>query len=82
MGRVGGQATDIEIAAKEILRENEIIRSILIQNTGQSAEKIEHDMDRDFYMSASDAKAYGIIDEILQQPSRDGDSGDSGSNNA
>ena len=83
MGRVGGQATDIEIAAKEILRENEIIRKILIENTGQTPEKIEHDMDRDFYMSASDAKAYGIIDEILQQPSPDKDSDkDSASNDA
>ena len=68
LGRVGGQARDIEIAAREILRENEIIRQILIQNTGQSSEKITHDMDRDYYMSADEAKAYGMIDEILARP--------------
>ena len=68
LGRVGGQARDIEIAAKEILRENEIIRNILIQNTGADSDKITADMDRDFYMSASEALAYGMIDEILEQP--------------
>jgi ATP-dependent Clp protease protease subunit len=68
LGRVGGQARDIEIAAKEILRENEIIRNILIKNTGTDVEKITADMDRDYYMSADEAKEYGMIDEILEQP--------------
>ena len=76
LGRVGGQARDIEIAAKEILRENAIIRNILMENTGQPLDKITEDMDRDFYMSAEDAKGYGIIDELLLRTSDDSDSGD------
>ena len=60
-----GQAADIEIAAREILRENEIIRQILTRNTGQPVEKITQDFDRDFYLSADQAKAYGMVDEIL-----------------
>ena len=65
LGGARGQASDIEIAAREILRENEIIRQILTKNTGQPVEKITHDFDRDFYMSADEAKAYGMVDEIL-----------------
>lgn len=71
LGRIGGQARDIEIAANEILRENEIIRNILMKNTGQTTEKVTTDMDRDFYMSAAQAKDYGLIDEILAQSSSD-----------
>jgi ATP-dependent Clp protease protease subunit len=67
LSRIGGQATDIAIAAKEILRENEIIRNILVINSGQPAEKITKDMDRDFYLSADEAKAYGMVDEILSR---------------
>ncbi len=73
LGRVGGQARDIEIAAKEILRENEIIRNILMKNTGTDVEKITADMDRDYYMSAEEAKDYGMIDEILEQPESSSD---------
>lgn len=76
LGRVGGQARDIEIAAKEILRENEIIRNILEANTGKTAEQITQDMDRDFYMSADQAKDYGMVDEILSQPDSDSEDGD------
>jgi ATP-dependent Clp protease protease subunit len=65
LGGARGQASDIEIAAREILRENEIIRQILTKNTGQPVEKITQDFDRDFYMSADEAKAYGMVDEIL-----------------
>ncbi len=75
LGRVGGQARDIEIAAKEILRENEIIRNILIANTGADADKITKDMDRDFYMSALEAKDYGFVDEILEQTVSTSDNG-------
>jgi ATP-dependent Clp protease protease subunit len=77
LGRVGGQARDIEIAAKEILRENEIIRNILIVNTGADADKITKDMDRDFYMSSSEAKDYGFVDEILEQTAPSSDNGKS-----
>ena len=66
MGGARGQAADIEIAAREILRENEIIRQILAAGTGQTAEKIATDFDRDFYMSALQAKDYGMVDEILE----------------
>ena len=75
LGRIGGQARDIEIAAKEILRENEIIRNVLAANTGKSTEQITQDMDRDFYMSAEQAKEYGMVDEILVQPSSDSGDG-------
>jgi len=68
-GGVQGQAADIAIAAREILREQEIIRDILVKHTGQSAEKVTHDTDRDFYLNAQQALEYGIIDEILTKPS-------------
>lgn len=67
MGGAQGQASDIEIAAKEILRMQEKIRNILASHTGQSIEKIVRDTDRDFYMSAEQALEYHIIDEILSR---------------
>jgi len=63
---VGGQATDVEIQAKEVLRQNQIIREILAHHTGQTLDQIIHDTDRDFFMDAVQAKEYGIIDEILR----------------
>lgn len=66
MGGAQGQAADIEIAAREILRLQDVIRSILVEHTGQSMEKISHDTDRDFYMNAESAMEYGVIDEILK----------------
>ncbi|MCL1885665.1 MAG: ATP-dependent Clp endopeptidase proteolytic subunit ClpP [Dehalococcoidia bacterium] len=68
IGGAQGQATDIEIAAREILRVQEIIRKILAENTGQSMEKITHDTDRDFYMNPIQALEYGLIDEVLTKP--------------
>lgn len=68
LGGARGQASDIEIAAREILRNNEIIRGILSRNTGQPTERIQRDTDRDFYMNAEQAKEYGLVDEILQRP--------------
>ena len=65
MGGAQGQATDIEIAAKEILRMQDKIRTILANNTGQPYDKIAQDSDRDFYLDADQAKDYGLIDEIL-----------------
>ena len=67
-GGMQGQATDMEIAAREILRVQEIIRSILMKNTGQPMEKIVHDTDRDFYLNPVQAVEYGLIDEILTKP--------------
>jgi len=64
-GGAEGQAVDIEIQAKEILRLREIGNQILVKHTGQPLEKIERDVDRNFWMSAVEAKNYGIIDDIF-----------------
>ncbi len=65
MGGVQGQATDIDIHAKEILKIRERLNDILAERTGQPRDKIAKDTDRNFFMSATEAKDYGIIDEIL-----------------
>jgi ATP-dependent Clp protease protease subunit len=65
IGGAQGQASDIEIAAREILRMQDIIRQIISQNTGQPYEKVARDTDRDYYLSAEQAKEYGLIDEVL-----------------
>ncbi len=65
LGGAKGQATEIEIAAKHILRTREKLNSILAERTGQPLEIIERDTERDNYMSADEAKAYGLIDEIM-----------------
>jgi ATP-dependent Clp protease protease subunit len=67
-GGVTGQAKDIEIAAREILRNQELIRDILAKHSGQTPERIARDSDRDFWMSAEQALEYGIVDEILRSP--------------
>jgi ATP-dependent Clp protease protease subunit len=64
-GGASGQAVDIEIQAKEIIRMRELLDNILAHHTGQTVEKISNDTDRDFIMSADEAKAYGIVDDIL-----------------
>jgi ATP-dependent Clp protease, protease subunit len=66
MSGVEGQASDIEISAKHILRIKERINQILSKHTGQKYEKIEDDADRDFWLSADEAKRYGIVDEIIK----------------
>ena len=71
VGGAQGQAADIEIAAREIMRMQEIIRGILTKHTGQSMEKIIHDTDRDFYLNSEQAVEYGIVDEILSKPSEE-----------
>ncbi|OCL25349.1 ATP-dependent Clp endopeptidase, proteolytic subunit ClpP [Orenia metallireducens] len=65
MGGAQGQATDIEIQAKEILELRNIINNILANHTGQPIEKIQKDVDRDYFMSAEKAKEYGLIDEVI-----------------
>jgi ATP-dependent Clp protease protease subunit len=67
LGGVQGQATDIDIQAREILRMREILNNILVRHTGQTVEKITKDTDRDFFMSATQAKEYGIIDEVIDK---------------
>jgi ATP-dependent Clp protease protease subunit len=64
-GSGGGQATDIEIQAREILRMRDLLNTILSHHTGQAVEKIAKDTDRDFVMDAAAAKDYGIIDEVI-----------------
>jgi len=65
MGGFHGQATDIEIHAREILRMKETLNGILSFHTGQSLDKIQTDTDRDFFMSGNEAKEYGIVDEVI-----------------
>lgn len=67
-GGAQGYASDIEIAAREIMRVQDIIRGILVNHTGQKLEKIAHDTDRDFYLSADQAVEYGLVDEVLKKP--------------
>ena len=67
-GGVGGQVSDIEIQAKEILRNREVLNEILARHSGQSIERISKDTDRDFFLSAEEAKTYGLVDEILSKP--------------
>lgn len=68
VGGAQGQAADIEIAAREIMRLQSVIRDILVKHTGQTMEKITHDSDRDFYLNPLQAVEYGIVDEILSKP--------------
>ncbi len=70
-GGAQGQAADVEIAAREIMRMQELIRGILVKHTGQPMEKIVHDTDRDFYLNPEQATEYGIVDEILNKPTKD-----------
>jgi ATP-dependent Clp protease protease subunit len=70
LGGVQGQATDIDIQAREILRVRDEVNRILVAHTGQPLEKIQRDTDRDFFMTAEQARDYGIIDEVIV--SRDG----------
>jgi ATP-dependent Clp protease protease subunit len=65
MGGFQGQATDIEIHAKEMLKMKDTLNKILSTHTGQPIEKIHEDTDRDYFMSGEDAKAYGIVDEVI-----------------
>ncbi len=65
LGGARGQATDIEISAKRILKMKDMLLNILAENTGQKVEKVHEDCDRDYWLDAEEAKAYGIIDKII-----------------
>jgi ATP-dependent Clp protease protease subunit len=67
MGGLSGQATDIDIHAREILRVRAGLNEIMAKHTGQPLEKIERDVERDFWMNAQQAKEYGIVDEIIEK---------------
>jgi ATP-dependent Clp protease protease subunit len=66
---IGGQATDIEISAREILKTKETLNKIIANHTGQKLEKVEKDTDRDYYLSSQSAKDYGLIDDIIKPAS-------------
>ena len=66
MGGAEGQAVEVEIAVKQIVKTKERLNQLLVKHTGQSLTKIEHDTDRDFWLSAEEAKTYGVIDEIIR----------------
>jgi ATP-dependent Clp protease protease subunit len=77
LGGVQGQATDIDIQAREILRMREELNRILVHHTGQSMEKIQRDTDRDFFMTAEQAREYRIVDKVISsqpipRPDRNG----------
>jgi ATP-dependent Clp protease protease subunit len=67
MGGASGQATEVEIQARHILKTREKLNQILVKHTCQSLKKIEQDTDRDFYMTADEAKEYGIVDEVIKE---------------
>jgi len=67
-GGAQGQAADVEIAAREIMRMQELIRGIISKHTGQPLDKIVHDTDRDFYLNPEQAVEYGLVDEVLTRP--------------
>jgi ATP-dependent Clp protease protease subunit len=66
-GGAQGQATDIEIQAREILKLRESLNEILAERTGQSLDKIKLDSERDFFMSAAEAQAYGLVDKVIER---------------
>ncbi|MBP87773.1 MAG: ATP-dependent Clp protease proteolytic subunit [Planctomycetaceae bacterium] len=67
-GGVQGQISDIEIQANEIMRSRELLNEILASHTGQPIERVANDTDRDFFLSAIEAKEYGVVDDILSKP--------------
>ena len=72
-GQVGGQVSDIEIQAEEILKTREVLNQILSDHTGQPIDRVAKDTDRDFYMTAGEAKEYGVVDDILTKHETDED---------
>lgn len=67
-GQVGGQVSDIEIQAKDIIETRELLNELLASHTGQSVERIAKDTQRDYYMTALQSKEYGLVDEVLEKP--------------
>ncbi len=75
-GQVGGQISDIEIQADEIIKTREVLNQILAQHTSQPLDRIAKDTNRDYYMTAAEAKAYGVVDDILTRPPASADGED------
>jgi ATP-dependent Clp protease protease subunit len=67
MGGYQGQATDIDIHAREIIRTRQELEEILVRHTGQTIEKIHQDTDRDFFLSGEQAREYGIVDKVIEK---------------
>jgi ATP-dependent Clp protease protease subunit len=67
MGGLSGQATDIDIQAREIIKIRDVLNDVLVRHTGQELARIQKDTDRDYFMSASEAKDYGIIDQVFER---------------
>ena len=82
MGGFQGQATEIDIHAREILKIRERLNDILVKHTGQALEKIERDTERDYFMSAEETKAYGLIDEVIVRSPEQGKSEQDATNGA
>ncbi len=72
IGGFYGQASDVEIHAREILKMKEVLNNIIVKHTGQSPEKITKDTERDFFMSGQDAKEYGIVDDVIVNAKKQG----------
>jgi ATP-dependent Clp protease, protease subunit len=68
--QVGGQATDLEIYAKDLINTRRLLANIYVESTGQPIDKIERDMERDYHMTASEAVAYGIVDSVMDRQTR------------
>lgn len=75
-GQVGGQVSDIEIQADEIIKTREVLNKILADHTTQTMDRVAQDTDRDFYMNAGEAKEYGIVDDVLTKPAKSDDDDD------
>ena len=82
MGGFQGQATEIDIHAREILKIRERLNDILVKHTGQALEKIERDTERDYFMSAEETKVYGLIDEVIIRSPEQGKSDQDAANGA
>ncbi|MDQ6900761.1 MAG: ATP-dependent Clp endopeptidase proteolytic subunit ClpP [Candidatus Dormibacteraeota bacterium] len=67
-GGMQGQATDMQIQAKEILRTREVLNNILVKHSGQPIERVQQDTERDYFLTSEQAKIYGLIDDIIQSP--------------
>ena len=67
LGGMQGQATEIEIHAREILKTREQLNQILAERTGQPLEKIQQDTERDYYLSAAEAQSYGLVDQVIEK---------------
>jgi len=70
-GQVGGQVSDIEIQAKEIIETREVLNQLLASHTGQDVERIAKDTQRDHYLSSDEAQKYGLVDEVLKRTPKD-----------